>query len=45
MVGWTARVIDVKGDFLHGEFTDGESIYFDVPEGWESFYSENAVLL
>ena len=41
---WIAQVIDVKGESLHGEFNKGEEIYMKVPEGWESYYPETAVL-
>ena len=27
MANWTANVVDVKGAFLHGEFTDGEDFF------------------
>ena len=44
MAGWVANVVDVKGAFLHGEFTDGEEIYMEVPQGWERLYPQNTVL-
>ena len=44
MAGYAASVVDVKGAFLHGEFTDGEVIYMKVPQGFEQYYSETAVL-
>ena len=43
--GWIAVVEDVAGAFLQGEFTDGEVIYMEVPEGWEEYYDEDTVLL
>ena len=44
MAGWVANVVDVKGAFLHGEFTDGEVIYMKVPKGFERYYGSNVVL-
>jgi hypothetical protein len=35
---WKARVIDVEGAFLQGQFEDGEVIYCEVPDGMETFY-------
>ena len=45
MAGWTAKIIDVKGAFLHGEFDEGmEPVYMAVPEGFEKKYDGNVVL-
>ena len=33
MAGWYARMVDVKGTFLHGEFDNNEVIYFKVLQG------------
>ena len=44
MAGWLANVVDVKGAFLHGEFTDGEEIFMEVPRGFEKHYEGNVVL-
>jgi hypothetical protein len=44
MANWTANVVDVKGAFLHGEFTDGEEILMEVPKGFEKHYPSNMVL-
>jgi hypothetical protein len=44
MAGWVTNVVDVKGSFLHGEFTDDKEIYMEVPQGWERFYPQNTVL-
>lgn len=38
-------MVDVKGTFLHGQFKDRETVYMDVPEGWEEFYACDSVLL
>ncbi len=35
---YEARVIDVKGAFLKGEFENDEEIYMTVPEGFEKYY-------
>ena len=45
MAGWIARIVGVKGAFLHGEFKKGEKVYMKVPEGWEHFYLSNVILL
>jgi uncharacterized membrane protein YbaN (DUF454 family) len=36
---WKAQVIDVKGPFLKGHFTDGENLYLDIPQGFEIFFT------
>lgn len=41
---WIAKIVDVEGAFLQGEFTDGEVMYIYVPEGWEKFYDDDVVL-
>ena len=33
MAGWVVNVMDFKGEFLQGEFTDGKEIYMEVPQG------------
>ena len=39
MNGWIAKIFDVKGEFLHGEFYEGEKkIYILVPEVFEGIY-------
>jgi hypothetical protein len=38
-------LLNVKGAFLCGNFENGEHIYMEVPQGFERFYSANAVLL
>ena len=44
MTEWVASVVDVKGVFLHGEFTDDEDIFMEVPRGFEKHYTSNVVL-
>ncbi len=44
MTGWVAKVVDVKGAFLHGEFNNVKEIYMKVPQGWEGYNSNTAVL-
>ena len=34
-----------EGAFLQGEFTGGEEIYIEVPQGWEEYYDDDTVLL
>jgi hypothetical protein len=38
-------LLDVKRAFLCGHFENGEKIYIKVPQGFEHFYSKNAVQL
>jgi hypothetical protein len=40
-----AHVVDVKGAFLYGEFTNREKIYIELPLGFEEFYAKDEVLL
>ncbi len=40
---WYAELIDVKGAFLHGEFEEGETLYMEIPEGFEQYYPEDYV--
>lgn len=42
---YIAIVLDVEGAFLQGAFLNGEKIYAEVPDGWESFYGGDDVLL
>jgi hypothetical protein len=41
---WKAQVIDMKGSFLKGCFTDGENLYLDIPQVFEIFYEKDKVL-
>jgi hypothetical protein len=43
--GWTDGLIDAQGEFLCGNFKDGEEIYMEVPEVFERFYPNNVLLL
>ena len=45
MAGWMARLVDVNGAFLHGEFDNGEVIYTEVPEGFETYVDSNKYVL
>ena len=38
------KCFDVKGDFLHGEFSNEKPMFIEVPKGWEKFYPKNFVL-
>ncbi len=38
VAGYDARVIDIKGLFLKGEFENNEEIYRMVPKGFKQFY-------
>ena len=44
MANWMANVVDVKGAFLHAEFTDDKEIYMEVSKGFEKHYPGNVVL-
>jgi hypothetical protein len=41
----SAGLIDFQGDFLCGNFKDGEEIYMEVPGGFETFYLADVLLL
>ena len=45
MAGWTARLVDVRGAFLHGSFDNGEEIYTEVPQGFERFVDKDKYVL
>jgi hypothetical protein len=45
MADMLAHVVDVKGEFLHGEFEDGEVIHMKVLQGFEKHFPEGSVLL
>ena len=32
---WEGHVINIKGAFLKGWFTDGEEMYLHIPQGFE----------
>jgi hypothetical protein len=34
---WKARVIDIQGAFLQGEFRNNEKMYIEVPDGMEEY--------
>ena len=36
---------DVHGAFLNGKFSNGETIYITIPQGFEKYYSDDEVLL
>ena len=44
MTGWYAHVLDVQGAFLNGRFEEGETLYLNVPEGFEDHYDSSMVL-
>ena len=41
---WVAEIVDVEGAYLQGEFTEGEEIHIEVPQGFEEYYDEDYVL-
>jgi Reverse transcriptase (RNA-dependent DNA polymerase) len=41
---WVAEIVDVEGAYLQGEFTEGEEIHIEVPQGFEGYYDEDYVL-
>ena len=42
---WIAKVLDVDGAFLQGQFYKGERLYIGVPSGFEKWYGDDEVLL
>jgi uncharacterized protein (DUF2252 family) len=42
---WSAGLIDVQRAFLCRNFKDGEEIYMEVAEGFETFYLADVLLL
>ena len=44
MMGWVTALDGVNGALLHGEFHNREQIYMKVPQGWEAYYSNTALL-
>ena len=40
----TARIYEVKGTFLKGQFEKGEEIFLEVPQGMDHFYWGSSVL-
>ena len=45
LASWIAQIVDVNGAFLYGVLDANEKIYMEVPEGFESKYPKNNVLL
>jgi hypothetical protein len=45
MAAWTAHIMDVHGAFLKGKLNAGEVIFMTVPQGFEKYYPEDAILL
>eukprot|EP00957_Ditylum_brightwellii_P094324 7181621-Ditylum_brightwellii.AAC.1 len=46
MAGWTGYINDVKGTFLKGSLDhEAETMYMQVPEGFEKIYPAGVVLL
>jgi hypothetical protein len=40
----TAHVMDILGEFLNGNFTDGEELFMEIPQGFESKFDKGTVL-
>ncbi len=45
MASMIARIVDVKGAFLHGEFEDGEKVHMAIPHGFEKHLPADSVIL
>ncbi len=45
VAGYNARVINVKGDFLKGDFKNHKEIYMTVSEGFEKYYPKENIWL
>ena len=41
---WTSAIIDVKGAFLQGRFTNSEELYIEVLNGFQKWYPGDMVL-
>ena len=41
---YTAHVVDAKGVFLLANFSDGEEVYMNMPQGWEELYEDEHML-
>jgi len=37
---WIAKILDVEGAFLQGQFINREVVYIEVPDGMEEFYGK-----
>jgi hypothetical protein len=44
MAAWAAHIMDVHGASLKGKFKAGEIIFMKIPQGFEKYYPENAIL-
>jgi hypothetical protein len=44
LVNWKAQVIDVKGAFLKGQFSDEKDLCLRIPQGFENYYNKDNVL-
>ena len=44
MALWYLYLLDVQGAFLLGQFTNGEELHMEVPEGMKQFYPSDVVL-
>jgi hypothetical protein len=42
---WMGELLDVQGDFLHGNFKNGERLYMEVPQGVEEWFEVYVVFL
>ena len=44
MAGWVSSVVNVEGEFLHGNIEDNEEIHMEAPKGFEKHYDKDVVL-
>ena len=44
MAGWMSELVDVRGAFLNGRFSDEEVLYMHIPEGFGHLYPSGYVL-
>jgi hypothetical protein len=42
---WYGIILDINGAFLLGRFSNGETIYMLIPDGFQEFYKADEVLL
>lgn len=45
MAHFCEELVDVRGAFLLGEFSEDEKLYMEIPEGFKEFYPTYVVLL
>ena len=44
MASFCAELLDVKSAFLYREFTEGEQLWMEIPQGMETYFPTNCIL-